>query len=75
MFAEGIHPLHEPKNVLSIFYASGGAFTLALVDIFIGSAGVVSAVLCLLLWVWVAGPSGVDVTNILIDAVGVLGCP
>ena len=43
----------------------GGVFTLSLVDVVIASAGVVLAVLCVLLlvWVWVAGPSGVDVTN------------
>ena len=48
-----------------------GAFTLSLVDVVIGYAGVILAVLFVLLWVWVAGPSGVDVTNILIKAVGV----
>ena len=49
----------------------GGMFTLSLVDVGVISAGVVSAVLHALLQVQVAGPSGVDVTNILIKAVGV----
>ena len=53
----------------------GGAFTLSLVDVVIGSAGVVSAVLHVLLQVQMAGPSGVDVTNILLEAVRVVGCP
>ena len=48
-------------------------FTLSLVDVGIVSVGVVLAVLCVLLQVWVAGPLGVDVTNILIKAVGVTG--
>ena len=52
----------------------GGAFTLSLGDVVVGSLGaVVSAVLCILLWNWVAGPSRVDVTNLLIEAVGVAG--
>ena len=53
----------------------GGAFTftLSLVDVGIGFAGVASAVLHVLLWVWVAGPPRVDVTNIFIKAVGVAG--
>ena len=41
-----------------------------LVDAVAGSAGVVLAVLHILLWVQVAGPSGVDVTNILIKVEG-----
>ena len=48
-------------------------FTLALVDVGILSVGVVLAVLSVLLQVLVAGPSGVDVTNILIKDVGVVG--
>ena len=44
-----------------------------LVDVGIVSVGVVLAVLCVLLQVWVAEPLGVDVTNILIKAVGVAG--
>ena len=51
----------------------GDALTLSLVDVVIGSAGVVSAVLCVLLLVGVTGPAGLDVTNILIEAVGVAG--
>ena len=52
----------------------GGAFTLSVVDVVIGYVrSVVLAVLHVLLWVWVAGPSGVDVTNMLIKAVGVAG--
>ena len=44
----------------------GGAFNLSLVDVVVGSVGaVVSAVLPILLQVWVAGPSTVDVTNML----------
>ena len=48
-------------------------FTLSLVDAGLVSVGVVLAVLHVLLWVQVAGSSGVDVTNILIKAVGVSG--
>ena len=51
----------------------GGAFTLSLVDVDIVSVDVVLAVLCVLQWVQVAGPSGVDVTKILIEAVGIAG--
>ena len=52
----------------------GGAFNLSLVDVVVGSVGaVVLAVLHILLWVWVAGPSGVDMTIMLIDAVGIAG--
>ena len=51
----------------------GGAFTLPLVDVVKGSAVVVSAVLHVLLWVWMAGQSGIGVTNILINAVWVAG--
>ena len=60
---------------VSFLYAMrvGGAFTLSLVDVGVVSVGVVLAVLFVLLWVWVAGPSGVDVTNILIKVVGVAG--
>ena len=49
--------------------SGGGAFTFSLVDVVIGSARVVSAVLHVLLQVWVAGSSGVNVTMILIKAV------
>ena len=49
----------------------GNTFTLPSVDVVVGSAGVVSAVLHVLLWVLGAGPYGVDVTNILIEPVGV----
>ena len=35
--------------------------------------GLVSVGVCVLLQVWVAGPSGVDVTNILMEAVEVTG--
>ena len=54
---------------------SGGAFALSLTltELVIGSAGVVSAALHVLLQVQVTGPSGVDVTNIFIKAVGVGG--
>ena len=48
-------------------------FTMSLVDAVVGSAGVVLAVLCILLWVWVVGPSKLDVTNILVNAVGITG--
>ena len=52
----------------------GGAFTLSVVDAVVGSAGgVVLGVLCVLLCVQVAGPSEVDVTNMLIEAVWVAG--
>ena len=44
----------------------GGVFSLSLVDVVIGYAGVVSAVLHVLLLVRVEGPSEVTVTNILI---------
>ena len=46
---------------------------MSLVDVGIISVGVVLAVLYVLLQMWVAGPSGVDVTNMLIKAVGVTG--
>ena len=52
----------------------GGAFTLSVVDVvvtFVG--GMVSVGLHVLLWVQLAGPSGVDVTNMLIEAVVVPG--
>ena len=49
----------------------GGAFTLSLVDGVVGSVS--SVVLHVVLWVWVARPPGVDVTNMLIEAVGVAG--
>ena len=47
--------------------------TMSLVDAVVGSAGLVLAVLHILLWVQVAGPSGVDGTSILIKAVGMAG--
>ena len=53
----------------------GGAFPFSLVDVGAVSAGVVSVVLHVLLWVLVARPSRVDVTNLLIKAVGVDGVP
>ena len=49
----------------------GGAFTLSVIDAFVG--GVVSVGLHVLLWVQVAGPSAVDITNLLIEVVGVAG--
>ena len=51
----------------------GGVFTISLVDAVVGSAGVVLAVLCILLRLQVVGPSRVDVTNILIKTVGIAG--
>ena len=51
----------------------GSVFTLSLVDVGIVSVGVVSAMLCVLMLVWVAVSSGIDVTSILIEAVGVAG--
>ena len=52
----------------------GGAFTLSVVDVVVGSVGgVVSVGLHVLLQVWVAGPSEADVSNMLIEAVGVVG--
>ena len=53
MFEEGIHSLHEPKSVLSIFsMRGGGAFTMSLADVVVGSVdGVVLTVLCVLQWV------------------------
>ena len=61
-------------GVSFLFSVRGGsAFIMSLIDPVVGSVGVVLAVLCVLLWVWVAGPSGVDVTNILIKAVGLAG--
>ena len=54
----------------------GGAFSLSLVDVVVTSVGgVVSVGFPFLLWVWVAGPSRVDVTSMLIEAVGVAGVP
>ena len=51
----------------------GDVFTLSLVNVGVVYVDVVSAVLHVLLWVWVEGPSEVDVTNIKIKAVGVAG--
>ena len=51
----------------------GDGFTLSLVDVVLAFVGVALAVLHVLLWMQVAGPSGVDVPNILIEAVGVVG--
>ena len=51
----------------------GGTFTVSLVDVVVGSAGSVLAVLHILLLVQVAGPSRVDVTNIMMKAVGNAG--
>ena len=48
----------------------GGAFTLSVVDASIGDVLLVG--LCVLLWVQVAGPSGIDVTYMLIEAVWVV---
>ena len=47
-----------------------GAFTLSGIDVSIGR--MVSVGLHVLLWVWVAGLSGVDITNMVIEAVGVV---
>ena len=49
----------------------GGAFTLSVVDASVG--GVVSVSLSILLWVWVAGPSGVVVNNMWIETLEVAG--
>ena len=43
---------------------------MSLIDAVVVSAGLVLAVLLVLLWMWVAGPSRVDVSNMLIKAVG-----
>ena len=52
----------------------GGPFTLSVVDAVVGSVGgVVSVWLPVLLQVWVVGPSWVDVTRMLIEAVGFVG--
>ena len=52
----------------------GGPFTLSVVDAVVGSVGcVVSVWLRVLPQVWVAGPSWVDVTKMLIEAVGAVG--
>ena len=68
-FAEGICPLHEPKSVLLIFCQQWTCIYLVIRI----CKGVVLAVLHVLLWVWVAGPSGVDVSNMLIKAVVAVG--
>ena len=49
--------------------SGGGAFTLSVVDASVGDVILVG--LCVLLQLWVAGPSGVDATNMLIEAAGV----
>ena len=49
----------------------GGAFTLSVVDASVGD--VILLGLHILVWVWVAGPSGVDVTSMVIEAVGIAG--
>ena len=46
----------------------GGTCALSVINVYVGD--VVSIGLCVLLQVWVAGPSGVDVTNMLIEALG-----
>ena len=52
----------------------GGAFTLTVFHMVLTSVGgVVSVGVHVLLWVQVAGPSAVDVTNILMEAVEVTG--
>ena len=52
----------------------GGAFTLSLVDVVVVSVGgMLLAMLHILLWVGVAEPAGVDVINMLIEAVGIAG--
>ena len=52
----------------------GGAFTLSAFDVCLTSVGRVASVgLHVLLWVQVVGLSGVDVTNMLIEAVEVAG--
>ena len=49
-----------------------GALTLSVVDVVVGSVGgVVSVGIHVLLQVQVAGPSGMDATNMLIEAVGI----
>ena len=58
---------------LRVSMRGGGTFIVSLVDAVVGSAGVELAVLQILLQVWMAGPSRVDVTNILIEAVGITG--
>ena len=47
---------------------------MSVVNVIVGSVGgVVSVELHVLLWVQVAGPSGVDVTNMLIEGEGFVG--
>ena len=62
---------------LRVFFKSsmicGSAFTLSVIDASLGDVLLVG--LCVLLWVRVAGPYGVDVTNILIEAGGCWECP
>ena len=52
----------------------GDAFTLSVFDMVLTSVGgVVCVWVHVLLWVWVAGPSRVDVTNMLMEAMDVTG--
>ena len=52
----------------------GGALTLSLLTVILASVGgVVSVGICILLCVQVAGPSRVDVINMLMEAVEVTG--
>ena len=52
----------------------GGTFPLSVFNmVLISAGGVVSIGLCVLLWVWVAETSGVDVTNMLMEALEVTG--
>ena len=65
------------NSLRAFFWSSvkgGGIFTLSVVDVVVGSvSSVVLVGLHVLLWVWVAGPSGVDVTNMFIEVMGVVG--
>ena len=51
-----------------------GAFTLSVFHMVLTSVGgMISVGVSVLLWVWVAGPSGVDITNILMESVEATG--
>ena len=64
----------SPRVSLQSSVRSGGAITLSVFDMVLTSIGdVVSVGVCVLMWVWVVGPSGMDVTNMLIEAVEVTG--
>ena len=74
MFGERTVLCVSQRVSLPSFVRGGGAFTFSVFNVFLTSVGgVVSVGVCLLLWVWVAGSSVMDVTNMLMEAVKITG--